>query len=65
MTEHTDAHTTSQRPRNIATFVLDAALPRESFDKLAQQDGVVPKLVQRLMEKHGAGDTVSWLISEC
>jgi hypothetical protein len=65
MADHTEPHPTPQRPRNIATFVLDAALPRESFDKLAQQDGVIPKLVQRLMEKHGAGDTVSTRSGSC
>jgi hypothetical protein len=44
---------------NIATFVFDSTLPREAFLKLVQtNEGLVPKLVRRLMEKHGSGDGV-------
>lgn len=47
---------------NIATFVFDSSLPREAFLKLVQtNEGLVPKLVRRLMEKHGSGDGVSRL----
>ena len=45
---------------NIATFVFDSSLPREAFLKLVQTpEGLVAKLVRRLMEKHGSGDGVS------
>lgn len=50
---------------NIATFVLDSSLPRESFTKLVQVDGLIPRLVQRLMEKHGAGDNVRGIVYSC
>ncbi|WWC88491.1 uncharacterized protein L201_003402 [Kwoniella dendrophila CBS 6074] len=42
--------------KHLASFVFDSSLPRAKFKKLIVPDGVVHKLVQRLMEKHG-GDT--------
>ena len=51
---------------NIATFVFDSTLPREAFLRLVQtNDGLIPKLVRRLMEKHGSGDGVSRGLLEC
>ncbi|WWD04985.1 hypothetical protein V865_003056 [Kwoniella europaea PYCC6329] len=43
-------------PKHLATFVFDSSLPRSRYKKLTVADGVVHKLVQRLMEKHG-GET--------
>ncbi|WWC96215.1 hypothetical protein V866_003082 [Kwoniella sp. B9012] len=43
-------------PKHQATFVFDSSLPRSRYKKLTVADGVVHKLVQRLMEKHG-GET--------
>ena len=44
---------------NIVTFVFDSTLPREAFLRLVQtNEGLVPKLIRRLMEKHGSGDGV-------
>nr|XP_019045511.1 hypothetical protein I302_05901 [Kwoniella bestiolae CBS 10118]OCF24441.1 hypothetical protein I302_05901 [Kwoniella bestiolae CBS 10118] len=47
---------TPSLPKHIATFVFDSSLPRSRFKRLTVADGVVHKLVQRLMEKHG-GET--------
>jgi hypothetical protein len=35
-----------------ATFVIDSTLSRDRYGKLVESDGVVHKLVQRLLEKH-------------
>lgn len=35
------------------TFVFDSALPLQQYAKLAQPDGIIYKLIQRLEEKHG------------
>ncbi|KAK8858669.1 hypothetical protein IAR55_002898 [Kwoniella newhampshirensis] len=40
-------------PQHLATFVFDSRLPRARYAKLIEAEGVVHKLVQRLMEKHG------------
>ena len=40
---------------NVATFVFDASMPRDAFLQLVQtNDGVIPRIVRRLMEKHGS-----------
>jgi hypothetical protein len=45
---------------HLATFVFDSgSLPLESYIKLIEHDGVIHKLVQRLMEKHPNNDSVS------
>lgn len=36
-----------------ATFVFDSGLSRERYTKLLEQNGIVHKIVQRLMQKSG------------
>ncbi len=50
--------TSSVPSPHLATFVLDSELPRERYVKLIATDGVIDKLVQRLMEKHGGENDV-------
>ena len=51
---------TLRKTCHLATFVFDSgALSREAYIKLIEHDGVVHKLVQRLVEKHPGEDTVS------
>ena len=51
---------TSSRPDpHLATFVFDPALARDDYVKLIEPEGVIHKLVQRLMEKHGGEKQVS------
>lgn len=42
-----------------ATFVFDSGLSRERYTELIETNGVVHKLVQRLMEKSGGEASVS------
>ncbi len=51
--------TNSPSPPHLATFVVDPNLPRERYVKLIEAEGVIHKLVQRLMEKHGGENNVS------
>ncbi|WVN85133.1 uncharacterized protein L203_100275 [Cryptococcus depauperatus CBS 7841] len=39
--------------QHAATFVFDSALPVLQYAKLVEAEGVIHKLVQRLIEKHG------------
>lgn len=51
--------TTARKVHHLATFVFDAAtLNRDTYTKLIEHDGVLHRLVQRLMEKHPVDDTV-------
>lgn len=47
----------------LVTFVVDGQIPRTHYDKLVESDGVVHRLVQRLMEKHG-GESHVRLVEE-
>ncbi|OCF37249.1 hypothetical protein I316_01157 [Kwoniella heveanensis BCC8398] len=46
------------KPKHIATFVFDSSLPQKRYKKLIQAEGVVHKLVQRLVEKHGGENNI-------
>lgn len=51
--------TPTRRNYHLNTFVFDSAtLPKESYVKLIEQDGVIHKIVQRLMEKTQGKDDV-------
>ena len=56
---HPSSSTSLDSPPHLATFLFDAGLPRERYVKLIEAHGVIHKLVQRLMDKHGGESDVS------
>jgi len=58
--EASSSTSAARKAFHLATFVFDSgALSREAYIKLIEHDGVVHKLVQRLVEKHPGDDCVS------
>lgn len=55
--------TSTAKSPNLGTFVFVASLTREAFVKLIEPNGAIHQLVQRLMEKHGGEDNVSYTLS--
>ncbi len=52
----------TRKTHHLASFIFDSAtLPREAFTRLIEQNGVIHKLVQRLMEMHPNDDAVGLL----